>query len=216
MYIKKGDEEPRTFVDGYFVNGVACGKQTKVYFVDGTVLYEGDAKNGHPCRRGIRNWPDATYEGEFGENGLPSGSGVVKTLDGTSVAGTFLNGMLARPMLATEWLDGSIFRIVAQGGRILEEMLRSKEGFHNIVVARTARALCHKTALHVAVEAGNLGSVIMLVQKGACDPFQKDLAGRTAKDSAVWARKPRASHFLSFLEVASGARNGASRKTNKR
>ena len=98
-------------------------------------------------------------------------------------------------------------RAHAQGGKRLTKMLSTKEGFQKIMLARTTFVLCHKTALHVAVEAGNLGSVLMLVKKGACDPRQQDLRGRTAKDSAVWARKRRARDFLMLLEMTTSAKS---------
>ena len=210
FYKRKGDERPCKFVEGNFRNGVACGKQTKVYHYDDrrALLYQGGTKNGHPYGFGTRRWSDATYTGEFGESGLPSGSGSVQTLDGTFVSGLFVDGYLNRPVLTTEWSEGSIFQIIAQGGKRLTKMLSTKEGFQKIMLARTTFVLCRKTALHVAVEAGNLGSVLMLVKKGACDPLrQKDLVGRTAKDSAVWARKRRARDFLELLEMTTSAKS---------
>ena len=194
-------------MSGYYKNGYVSGVDTKVYRKDGTtLLYSGTSYKGKPCGMGQRVWPCCTYTGEFNSKGLPSGVGSVVALDGTVVLDSvFDNGCLARPMTAEEFDGGgggaNVFSIVARGGTELKQLLNASDGFRRIVAARTHFVLGYKTALHVAVESGHLGTVMLLIESGACDPWKKDYLGRTAKESAVWCGgRPRVVELLTMLE----------------
>ena len=81
-------------------------------------------------------------------------------------------------------------------------MLKTKTGFDAIMMARTCHVLGLKTSLHVAVESGNLGSIMTLISSGACDPKRKDYLCRTALDVAILFQKPKAKELLELLEIA--------------
>ena len=171
---------------------------------------------------GERHWPGCTYRGEFGTNGLPCGKGGVVTFNGIVVKeGVFEQGCLARPLREREFTngangatgggqseEGNVFHTVAVGGRLLKQLLASPRGFQRVVAARTHDVLCYKTALHVAVECGNLGSVMLLIECGACDPLAKDYLGRTPKDCAVLYHRTQCQQLLEMLEGVVKRRGG--------
>ena len=200
-YYKENNNKPwQPFINGKFKQGLVHGN-IKIYKSDGnTLLYSGGSKNGRLHGIGTRIWADSIYKGDF-VNGQPEGVGQVETTDGTIINGEFEKGCINRPILKKEWNEDSIFHDIAFGGRLLEDRLISKEFFRELTKIRTPKVLGYKTALHVAVESGNLGSVMSLVSRGACDPQKVDCLNRTALDCAIWSNKPKARAFLELLKV---------------
>ena len=219
----------KIYLRGNFQHGRSHGVNTKIYKIDGeTLLYSGKTQSGKLHGTGTRRWEKmiglqqlnhnkkktnnnnnnnnnnnidiVTYEGEF-NHGVPHGQGKVFTQNGT-IVGIFENGVLNRPILLHEWNQTSIFYQVAVGGVELQKMLNTKTGFDAIMMARTCHVLGLKTSLHVAVESGNLGSIMTLISSGACDPKRKDYLCRTALDVAILFQKPKAKELLELLEIA--------------
>jgi ankyrin repeat protein len=218
-YKKNSNEETLLFIEGTFYNGYVSGKQSTIYSKDQSIIYNGTTLHGKPYLHGIRYWKHSVYDGEFDKNGKPHGRGTVRTKNGIFIQnGVFLNGCISRPIMLHEWNNGSdddkkedtkkkhmnaneIFYIVAKGGKTLtKHLISSSTFFKKVNTLRTHNILGYKTALHVAVEAGNLGSVMSLIECGACNPFLKDYLGRTSKDLAKLYNKRNITELLTMLE----------------